>query len=146
MSPSEPIYTRPLDEKLGIRPGHRVEIVNVDDPWLPALVTGAGATLVKGSISEPVDMMFLAVDWPPDLERLPELRRRLQPDGAIWVVRRKGKAATLRDVDVIEAGIASGLVDNKVVAFSETHSAFRLVIRLVDRAAHSAELDRAARP
>ena len=36
-------------------------------------------------------------------------------NGAIWVVSRKGKAATLRDVDVIEAAKDARLVDNKVV-------------------------------
>jgi len=44
------------------------------------------------------------------------------------VVSRKGKAATLRDVDVIDAARASGLVDNKVASFSATHTSIRLVI------------------
>ena len=41
---------------------------------------------------------------------------------------------------MIEAAIASELVDNKVVSFSATQTALRLVIRLVDRPAHAAEL------
>ncbi len=49
-------------------------------------------------------------------------------NGAIWVVSRKGKAATLRDVDVIEAAKDARLVDNKVCSFSDTHTALRLVI------------------
>jgi hypothetical protein len=49
-------------------------------------------------------------------------------------VSRKGKAATLRDVDVIEAAKAVGLVDNKVVSFSPTHTALRLVIPVARRA------------
>jgi hypothetical protein len=44
------------------------------------------------------------------------------------VVSRKGREATLRDVDVIEATRSAGLVDNKVVSFSPTHTALRLVI------------------
>ena len=35
--------------------------------------------------------------------------------------------------DVIEAGLAARMVDNKIAAFSKTHAAMRLVIRLVDR-------------
>ena len=56
-----------------------------------------------------------------------------RPNGAIWVVSRKGKAATLRDVDVIAAARASGLVDNKVASFSATHTALRLVIPVAQR-------------
>ena len=57
-----------------------------------------------------------------------ELKATLVPNGAIWVVHRKGKEATLRDIDVFAAGKAAGLVDNKVASFSATHTAERLVI------------------
>ena len=56
------------------------------------------------------------------------LAGRIRPNGAIWVVSRKGKAATLRDVDVIDAARNARLVDNKVASFSPTHTALRLVI------------------
>jgi hypothetical protein len=143
VSPSESVSTRPLDQKLGIKPGHRVEIVDIDDPNLPGLIAAAGAEVTRGSPSQPLDLIFLGAEYPSDLERLPELRRRLRPDGAIWIVSRKGRAATLRDTQVIDASIASGLVDNKVVSFSETHTALRAVIRTADRPAHAAELERA---
>jgi hypothetical protein len=54
--------------------------------------------------------------------------RPLRSNGGIWVVSRKGKASTLRDVDVIESARSFGLVDNKVASFSPTHTALRLVI------------------
>jgi hypothetical protein len=43
-------------------------------------------------------------------------------------VSRKGKAATLRDIEVIAAAQEHGLVDNKVVSFSARRTALRLVI------------------
>ena len=46
---------------------------------------------------------------------------------------RKGRDATLRDVDVIAAARASALVDNKVASFSATHTALRLVIPIALR-------------
>ena len=79
------------------------------------------------------DLVFLAADGGAELAALPGLRRHLKPAGAIWVVSRKGRAATLRDVDVIAAARAADLVDNKVVSFSETHTALRLVIPLAMR-------------
>ena len=58
---------------------------------------------------------------------------RIRPAGGIWVVSRKGRAATIRDVEVIAAARAAGLVDNKVVSFSDTHTSLRLVIPVADR-------------
>ena len=55
---------------------------------------------------------------PPTWIGLAELRACLQPRGGIWVVFRKGRAATLRDVEVMAAARAAGLIDNKVVGFS----------------------------
>jgi hypothetical protein len=51
------------------------------------------------------------------------------------VIRPKGGRSSLRDTDVIDAGLAAGLVDNKIASFSETHGAMRLVFRLRDRPA-----------
>jgi hypothetical protein len=39
----------------------------------------------------------------------------------------------LREVDVIETGVDAGLVDNKVVRFSDTHTALRFVIPVARR-------------
>jgi hypothetical protein len=63
----------------------------------------------------------------------------LKSDGAIWVVHRKGKDATLKDIDVFAAAKRVGLVDTKVVAFSTTHTAEKLVIPVKDRAAVTAK-------
>ena len=51
------------------------------------------------------------------------------------MIRPKGGRSALRDTDVIAAGLAAGLVDNKIASFSETHGAMRLVFRLRDRPA-----------
>ena len=83
------------------------------------------------------DLIFLRADELHDLDSLAQLRMALTPAGAIWVVSPKGKAATLRDVEIIAAAIASGLVDNKIVNFSPTHTARRLVIPRSLRAAHA---------
>ena len=61
------------------------------------------------------------------------LRQRIRPNGAIWVISRKGRAATLHYAEILEVAQAGGLVDNKVAAFSATHTALRFVIRLALR-------------
>ena len=49
------------------------------------------------------------------------------------MVRPKGGRSALRDTDLIDAGLAAGLVDNKIASFSDTHGAMRFVFRLRDR-------------
>ncbi len=68
-----------------------------------------------------------------DLRRLKDLKTWIEPNGAIWVVRPKGGRAAIKETDVIAAGLAAGLVDNKIASFSDTHGAMRLVFRLRDR-------------
>jgi hypothetical protein len=73
------------------------------------------------------------VKEPADLKRVNVIKTWIEPNGAIWVVRPKGGRSAIRDVDVIEAGLAAGLVDNKIASFSDTQGAMRLVYRLRDR-------------
>lgn len=124
---------RPLLDKLGVRPGVRVALVGIDDPVFRELLRERTDNVVEGLPHPAADLVFLAADSPGDLGRLAELRQSIVPNGAIWVVSGKGRAATLRDVDVIAATKAAGLVDNKVVSFSETHTALRLIIPLDQR-------------
>ena len=130
---SERVYTRPLIEKLGVRPGMRVALLGVADaPFRTALETMTD-DVTEGQPLPDTDLVFLAADSLDELAALVDLRRSIKPAGAIWVVSRKGRAATLRDVDVMAIGRASGLVDNKVVAFSDTHTSLRLVIPRSER-------------
>jgi Protein of unknown function (DUF3052) len=119
-------------DKLGVKPGHRVTVLGVDDPaFMAALRTSAKDVSTKRRKES--DLVFLAAETHKDLERLTDLRGDIKRDGAIWVVRRKGKQAALSEVQVIEAALAARMVDNKIASFSDTHGAMRLVIRLVDR-------------
>ena len=122
----ERTYTTPLLDKLGVRPGARVSVLGLRD------VTFLGLLQRRADVSRRPragsDLLFLAADSLPELARLRELEPLIRRDGAIWVVSRKGKAATLRDIDVIGAAKRAGLVDNKVASFSETHTALRLVV------------------
>ena len=125
--------TRPLLDKLGVKPGARVGLVGLDAPWFDALLSDRTQDVWRGRPKRDTDLVFLAADSHEELARLPKLIPAIRQNGAIWVVSRKGRAATVRDLDVIGAALAAGLVDNKVVSFSDTLTALRLVIRLRDR-------------
>lgn len=132
MSP-DLLSTRPLIDKLGVKPGAKVAIVNVDDDSFIALLRTRTQDISEGKPSALCDLVFLGADTPQDLRRVEELKSWIEPNGAIWVIRAKGPRAPLRDTDLIAAGLAAGLVDNKIASFSETHGAMRLVFRIRDR-------------
>ncbi len=129
----ERVYTTPLLDKLGIRPGMRVALIDIDDTEIRPLIADRTTDLTEGWPEPDTDIVLLGADSTDALEPLEALAARIRPNGAIWVVSRKGKSATLRDVDVIDAGKAAGLVDNKVASFSATHTAQRLVIPVARR-------------
>jgi hypothetical protein len=131
----ERTYTTPLLDKLGVRPGARIAILGaVDaDGTFREQLAGRTSDVTIGRPKPDTDLVFLSAESTDELAGLASLRRLIRPAGAIWVVSRKGRAATLRDVEVISAAREAGLVDNKVVAFSETHTSLRLVIPVADR-------------
>jgi hypothetical protein len=135
----ERTYSTPRIDKLGVRPGARVALIGVADPdFLAELAERTREVAHRAAAPDldldlDLDLIFLAADSTDDLEILPRLRARIVSAGAIWVVSRKGRGATLRDVEVITAARAAGLVDNKVVSFSPTHTALRLVIPRAQR-------------
>ena len=92
------------------------------------LLADRTSELTEGWPEPETDIVLLGADSIEQLAPLRDLASRIRMNGAIWVVSRKGKAATLRDVDVIEAAKDARLVDNKVGSFSATHTALRLVI------------------
>ena len=125
--------TRPLVDKLGVKPGSRIAIVNLDDAGFIKLLKERTSDIVTGKPRSKVDLVFVGAEDAAGLRTLDELKTWIEPNGAIWVVRPKGGRSALRDTDVIDAGLAAGLVDNKIASFSDTHGAMRLVFRLRDR-------------
>jgi hypothetical protein len=125
---AEVVYTRPLIDKLGVKPGARVALIEIDDPEFRRVLAERTQDITEGDPLPGTDLVFIGVDDGSDLTRLASLRERIVSNGAIWVVSRKGKAATVRDIEVMAAGKAAGLVDNKVVSFSAERTSIRLVI------------------
>ena len=130
---AEQYSTRPLLDKLGVKPGSKVAIVNLEDAGFIKQLKGRTSDVVTGKPRSKVDLVFVGAEDAAGLRTLVELKTLIEPNGAIWVVRPKGGRSALRDTDVIDAGLAAGLVDNKIASFSDTHGAMRFVFRLRDR-------------
>ena len=114
-------------DKIGVKPGMQAAVIGVDDDDLTRELADRGAIPVSAFAD--IDLLFYAADSEAELAHIPRLAPALSERGAMWIVSRKGKAATLKDVEVMAAAKACGLVDNKVVAFSDTHTALRFVRR-----------------
>ena len=125
--------TRPLLDRLGVKPGAKVALVNLDDPGFVKLLRQRTSDIVKRKPRTPCDVVFVGAEEVRDLERLAEVKAWIEPNGAVWVIRPKGGRGALRELEVMGAGLAAGLVDNKIASFSDTHSAMRFVVRLKDR-------------
>ena len=123
---------RPRIDKLGVKPGHKVSVVGIDDAVFARELEARTDDVRYGRIAKGSDIIFLGVTRSRDLARLATALRAMARNGAVWVIRPKGVHGFDENA-VRNAALAAGLVDVKVVSFSETLSALKLVIRLVDR-------------
>ena len=121
-------------DKLGIKPGMTVAILDVDDASLPREIVERGATVTGTTVRQTkgVDVIFYGARDRAALEKLAALARLVQPAGAIWTVRPKGRPE-ITEADTMAGGKRAGLVDVKVVSFSETLTAEKFVIPVAKR-------------
>lgn len=113
-------------DKLGVKPGMRAAVVNLDDPGFVAEL--GGRTVLATDLND-LDILVYGADSAGGLARIAELIPMLGPKGALWIVSLKGRLAKVKDVEVMAAARALGLVDSKVCAFSETRTALRFTRR-----------------
>src|SRR3954454_639153 len=121
----------PLPKKLGIKPGHRVMVLNAPEGF--ALEGVAAVSRASGR----ADVILSFHTERRDLEkRIPVLRERMEQSAGLWIAWPKKASKRPTDIteDVVrELGLANRLVDNKVAAIDATWSGLRLVIRVKDR-------------
>jgi hypothetical protein len=119
-------------DKLGVKTGMTAVIVGERHHDLVCELESRGARVVRAAPAAGVDLVFYGASRRDMLDRLRVLKRSLKPNGALWVIRPKGSTA-ISESEVMAAGKTAGLVDVKVVSFSETHTAEKFVIPRRDR-------------
>ena len=132
MGAGERVYHGSRVKKLGARPGLRALLIDLPDDGLEGELREAGVEIVDGPRTE-ADLVFLGVASVADLAGIRRYKSRIPSDGALWLIRPKGRDTPVTEREAMEAGLESGLVDVKVVSFSDTHSALKYVVRLHDR-------------
>jgi hypothetical protein len=120
-------YPRPLLDKLGVKPGARIAVLGQFESSFVSDLARRSSDVSRARPRSQSDLVFVAMAATRDLARLPSLRASIKPEGGIWVVWPKGRKE-FREDDVRAAGPGAGLVDVKVVAFSDTLSALKMVI------------------
>jgi hypothetical protein len=121
-----------LLDKLGVKAEHQVSLLGIADESFCKQLKERTNKVTTGQPKAGSDIIFLAASAKEDLKKLGSLQGRLKKNGALWVVWPKGKPE-LREDDIRSAAGEAGLVDVKVVKFSESHSALKLVIPVARR-------------
>lgn len=123
---------RTRTEKLGVKPGLRVALIGLKDPDFAAELKDAGAKVAARPGPGPFDMVVIRLDQTSDLPLLLDAKKRIVSNGMIWAVWPKGRKE-FREDDIRHFGPQAGLVDVKVMAFSDVLSGLKLVIPLALR-------------
>ena len=131
-APERDYSHRTLIDKLGVKPGQRVAVLGVEDAEFLRDLNAMVPEYSRGKRITNADLIFFSAEALGDLAHLKSLSNSISRSGAIWAVYPKGQKH-IREIDVISAGKSAGLTDNKVVRFSDTHTALRFVIPLANR-------------
>jgi hypothetical protein len=116
-------------QKIGVKPDWRACAIGVDDAGFLKELEGAVADLSVGRVVKDCDAIFYGVTKESELARLTTMKSSLKPNGALWIIRPKGRPE-ISERASMAAGKAAGLVDVKVVGFSPTHTAEKYVVPL----------------
>jgi len=140
MSQQDGYSQTPLARKLGIGEDDEVAVIGAPDGFADRLEAQVDESTVlhteltgDGLFDVIVAFVTARAELAAALDRL---RGRMAPACGLWIAwpkRSSGVATELSDGVVRDAGLAAGLVDNKVCAIDATWSALRLVIRRADR-------------
>jgi hypothetical protein len=126
-------YPRSRLDKLGIKPNAKVTLDRVNDAdFAKELATRTEDVSQRARKNS--DVILYYADQTSDLAKLEKLKGDLAQDGMLWVLWRKGRKE-LTETHVRERALEVGLVDVKVMAFSDVLSGLKLVIPVAKRTA-----------
>ncbi len=127
----------PLWKKLGLKEGRRLLISGAPGGWeLPERPPGISVEMLAGAGPGPAGAEEVVIAFFSARSELaaalPELARRIFPDGALWVAwprRAGGHQSDIGDQEIRDLALPLGLVDVKVAAIDEDWSGLRLCWR-----------------
>jgi hypothetical protein len=131
----------PLVQKLGIKPGARLHLINAPPDFAATLGPLPAGVEQVGAAAKELDVAVLFVkDQAVLAERFPKMAGRLAGAGMLWVAwpkKASGVPTDLTENVIRDIGLAAGLVDTKVCAIDHVWSGLKFVYLLKDRAGRS---------
>jgi hypothetical protein len=128
---------KPLAQKLGIKPGCRVLVLNPPPGYREALDPLPDGVEIADSLEGQFDCIHFFTAERAALEvAFPALKGGLATAGMLWISWPKKAARMPTDLDeniIREIGLRGRLVDVKVAAIDERWSGLKFVYRLKDR-------------
>ena len=127
----------PLVKKLGMKPGHRVALLQAPVGFDATLGDLPADAIVVRRLRTPCDVLVFFTKSRSELQKqFLRLMRHLDPAGGLWIAwpkKASGVATDMTEDVVREVALANELVDNKVCAIDDVWSGLRLVVRAKDR-------------
>ena len=120
-------HPKSVVEKLGVKPGMKVAVLAGFDAGFLRDVAGALGSKPLARAAKGCDLVFVLLSRPGDEARFKKLVPAIEPAGGVWAVYPKGRRDLSEDT-VRAAAKRAGLVDVKVVRFSDALGALKLVI------------------
>lgn len=124
MAPADPVSTKPLLEKLGVKPGLEVAVLGFRDTAFMEQLPFSKC-LVSGTL---YNLILLSAEDPEDLRNLRPMQFQVAEKGCLWIVYPKG-IQRITQQQVITAGNIGGFTDVKVCSFSATHTGLKFMRR-----------------
>jgi hypothetical protein len=119
-------------QKLGIKPGFCIFVDGAPSAYRAMVGPLPADVEIKAAAQPSLDMVHLFATRAAGLAaKLRRYRKKIAPDGMIWVSwpkKSSGVASDLTDIVVRDTALPLGLVDVKVCAVDETWSGLKFVI------------------
>jgi hypothetical protein len=120
------LHPKSTTDKLGIKPGMIISAISIADDKFLADARGAATKFSTGRALKDSNLIFFGAENTSRLAKVTALIPSLNAAGALWIVYAKGRQE-IKEGDVLTAGRTAGLVDVKVVKFSDSHTGLKFV-------------------
>ena len=121
--------SRTAAQKLGIRAGSRVLVVNPPRDYAQAIGAVPPGVTFEEETRQGGDLTLWFVENAGDLLATMRRMRGVAAHSRLWVLWRKGRKSEVTQTVIREAGLGAGLVDYKICAVNETWSAMAFAPR-----------------
>lgn len=122
----------PLAKKLGIKPGHKVRLVNVPAHYFDLFADWPeNVTVLKDQVTKKNLVHYFTKNAKDLADDIASLQSEIEANGIIWISWPKKSSKVPTDIteDTVRAlALINGLVDIKVCAVDEVWSGLKLVI------------------